>query len=336
VSGVSVAIPTRNGGELLARTLRALDRQTVRHELIVCDSASTDASASLARKHGARVIEIEPEDFGHGRTRNLLVREAAGAHVAFLTQDAEPADERWLESLLSGFELGEDVAIVYGSYRPRPQAALAVRLELERWFATLSPDGAPSVERLAEEERDLPAVALLGRRGFFTDANACLKRSVWEQVPFRDVSYAEDRLLALDMLRVGFAKAYVPNASVIHSHHYSAPARLRRSFDEWRSLNEVYGWREPVLPARLIGQLRGELGYARRRLREEQTGPLRRMVALLGVGTHHAARLAGAVLGSRAQSLPAGLRRRLSLEGRDGVSVLEHESASSPPQRSAA
>ena len=39
---VTVAIPVRDGGELLQRTLRALAGQTVAHELLVCDSGSRD------------------------------------------------------------------------------------------------------------------------------------------------------------------------------------------------------------------------------------------------------------------------------------------------------
>ena len=221
-AGVTVAIPVRDGGELLARTLAALALQTVEHELLVCDSGSTDGSLALARSHDARVIEIPPREFSHGGTRNLLLAEAVGEHVALLTQDSEPADERWLERLLEGFALARDVGIVYGPYIPRPRASPAVRWELERWFSSLSPDGRPRVERLREDERALPAVALIGARGFFTDANACVSRAAWSEAPFRDVPYAEDRLLAIDMLRAGYAKAFVPGAAVLHSHDYTA------------------------------------------------------------------------------------------------------------------
>src|SRR5690242_5819003 len=116
---VTVAIPVRDGGEALVSTLAAVARQTVEHELLVCDSGSTDGSAQRARESGARVIEIATEDFGHGSTRNLLMQNAAGARVAMLTQDTEPVDERWLERLLGGFDLAGDAAIVYGPYRPR-------------------------------------------------------------------------------------------------------------------------------------------------------------------------------------------------------------------------
>lgn len=313
---VTVAIPVRDGGGLLERTLAALASQTVEHELLVCDSGSADGSADLARQHGARVLEIAPARFSHGGTRNLLMREARGERVALLTQDAEPVDDHWLARLLEGFELADDVALVYGAYQARADAALPVSLELERWFASLSPDGRPVLERLGEEERGLPAAELIGRRGFFTDANACLKRAVWERVPFREVPYAEDRALAVDMLRAGYAKAFVPDAAVLHSHDYSTGEQLRRSFDEWRGLREIYGWREPAGPVHLVRQLRGELGQAGRELTLAGASPGRRRATLVAVSRHHVARLAGAVLGSRADRLPAVARRRLSLEHR--------------------
>ena len=327
MSAVTVAIPVRNAGPPLEGVLAALARQSVEHELLVCDSGSTDGSPAVARAAGARVIEIAATDFGHGATRNLLFAEAEGEHVAFLTQDAEPADEHWLQRLLSGFELADDVALVYGPYRPRPDASPAVRLELEQWFRSLSADGAASVERLAREERTLAAAALVGRRGFFSDVNACISRAAWQRVPFREIPYAEDRALALDMLRAGYAKAFVPDAIVLHSHAYTSMQQLRRCFDEWRGLLEVYGWREPASPLHLLRQLRGELQSARTALRSEQASAPARAGALAAILRHQLLCRAGALLGSRADRLPAGARRRLSLEGRAGFSPLEEQAA---------
>jgi GT2 family glycosyltransferase len=304
---VTVAIPVRDGGELLRRTLEALAGQSVAHELLVCDSGSRDRSVALAKAHGARVIEIGPEEFSHGGTRNLLMGEARGEHVALLTQDAEPASGLWLEHLLGGFAAADDVGLVYGPYVPRPGASAAVKAEIEGWFRSLSPDGELRVERLSGEERALSGAALLaradadlaGRRGFFTDANACIARAAWQAAPFREVAYAEDRLLALDMLRAGHAKVFVPEAAVVHSHDYTALEQFRRCFDEWRGLREVYGLRESANPRHLAGRLR-------------------RAPTL-----HNVVRQAGALLGSRADRLPPGLRRRLSLEGREGFAPVD-------------
>lgn len=331
-TSATVAIPVRDGGELLIRTLAALAAQTVEHELLICDSGSTDGSVQTARAHGARVLEIASAQFSHGGTRNLLMAEASGACVALLTQDAEPADERWLERLLGGLELAPDVGIAFGPYRSRPDASPAVRMELERWFSSLAPEAMPCLERLSEQERRaLPTRSLIGRRGFFTDANACLKRSAWERVPFREVAYAEDRVLAIDMLRAGYAKAFVPDAAVLHSHDYTVVQELRRSFDEWRALREVYDWREPAGPAYLARQLRGQLGQARRELVAAGVAPARRRSTLAAVSRHHVARLVGAVLGSRAEVLPSPVRRLLSLERRAGFAALDLDAPADQP-----
>jgi rhamnosyltransferase len=320
---VSVAIPVLDGGLLFADVLHALAAQTVAHELIVCDSGSRDNSVALARASGARVLEIAPESFSHGGTRNLLVQSASGDRVALLTQDAVPADERWLERLLGGFELAQDVAIVYGPYRPRAHASAPVRIELESWFRSLAPDGTAQLDRLDEHQRvSLSAIELLGRRGFFTDANACLDREAWERVPFRDVPYAEDRVLAIDMLRAGYAKAFVPHAAVVHSHAYTPTQQLRRCFDEWRGLRMVYGWREPASPAHVLSRLRGALGQARAALAAEAAPPGRRRITLAQVLAHQLVCLSGALLGSRADRLPASVRRAISLEGHASFAAL--------------
>jgi glycosyltransferase involved in cell wall biosynthesis len=319
---VTVAIPIRDGGELLDRTLAGIRGQRVDQEveLIVCDSGSRDGSIAVARSYGADVIEIPPAMFSHGGTRNLLMERSQGEHVAFLSQDAVPADDQWLARLLGGFSLAENVALVFGPYQPRTDASPMIARELIEWFASLSPDGRPRVDQLAPTERDLPARALHGRRGFFTDANGCVTRAAWESVPFRAAAYAEDHLLAHDMLRAGFAKVYLADAAVIHSHEYSGWDWLRRSFDEARAMQDVYGFSELGGVRRAVRAVRGGVAGDRRWALSHARGvEHERMEAVLARSLiHHLLRAAGTMLGTRARRLPAAVVRRLSLEGRAG------------------
>jgi glycosyltransferase involved in cell wall biosynthesis len=317
---VTVAVPVRNGGPGLGRVLAAVARQRVDRELeiLVCDSGSVDGSAALARRHGARVIEIASEEFGHGRTRNLLMQRARGSHVAFLTQDALPADELWLSRLLGGFSLAPDVGLTFGSYRPRADASPMVARELTDWFRSFSPTGEPRVDRRGTDERDLEARSMLGPRGFFSDANGCVERAAWRRAPFRDIAYAEDHALAHDMLLAGFAKVFLPDAAVIHSHDYTDWGWLRRSFDEARALREIYGWREPLLARGALLNLWGRVGADRRWI-QSHSGSLTppQSGRLLARSTlHHLARMTGAALGGRADRLPTALVRQLSHERR--------------------
>ena len=247
---VSIAIPVRNAGPGFAAVLDAIAAQSVRadFEIVVIDSASTDGSAELARARGARVAHIVPSEFSHGGTRNRLMELARGDHVAFLTQDAEPAHPGWLAALLAGFDAAPAVALTFGPYLPRPAASPMVRRELEEWFALMAPlvhrpDGPPTP----------------GPEGFFSDVNGAVARWAWEEVPYRRVPYAEDRVLAAEMLARGWGKAYRAGAGVLHSHDYPPVALARRAFDEARALREVYGHlapapRMPWCPAARIPQ----------------------------------------------------------------------------------
>jgi rhamnosyltransferase len=313
---VTVAIPTLDAGDEFVRTLEAVAAQQVdaEVELLVCDSGSADATVALARSHGARVQEIPKSSFSHGGTRNRLMSEARGDHVAFLTQDAVPAGPQWLGALLAGFAAAEDVGLVFGPYLARPDASLSVRRELEAWFGSLSPDGQPRIDALGPDRRGISARSFWGPLGYFTDANGCVSRAAWRRAPFREVAYAEDHLLAQDMLRAGYAKVFIPSAAVVHSHDYSASEWLRRSFDESRAIAEVYGgpptgWRDT------IRNLRGNVGADVRSARAEG-GSRGAAVALRDSVVHHSSRTAGAMLGARAASLPRALTGRMSLERR--------------------
>jgi glycosyltransferase involved in cell wall biosynthesis len=314
VHSVTVAIPTLNAGPAFGQTLAAVRAQRVDRDmqLLICDSGSSDDTLAEARVHDADLIQIPRDTFSHGGTRNLLMAQARGDHVAFLTQDAVPASEDWLVSLLAAFELAPDVGLAFGPYRPRPGASVSVARELTSWFDSFSTRG-PRIDALRAADRDAPPRHFLGHLGFFTDANGCVARAAWQQVPFRRIAYAEDQLLAQDMLRAGFAKVYVPDAAVIHSHEYSAWQWLRRSFDEARATREVY---EYVPSGQVRDAARNLRGNVMADWRVADASGLPRIQVAASALVHHGARTAGALLGARADRLPPRLVAQLSLEGR--------------------
>jgi rhamnosyltransferase len=200
VKTVTVAIPVLDGGPLLGEVLAAVRAQRVDRpvELLVIDSGSSDGSQDLARRHGARVVDIPRGEFSHGGTRNRLMELSEGEHVAFLTQDSVPAGAGWLAALLGGFALAGDVALVCGPYLPRPGDSPMVRRELLEFFARF---GGTRVDR--GDGGPGPAT-------FFSSANGAVARWAWERMPFRPIAYAEDQQLARDMLAAGLARAHAP------------------------------------------------------------------------------------------------------------------------------
>ena len=211
------------------------------------------------------MIEIPSERFSHGGTRNLLMSRARGDHVAFLTQDAVPAATDWLATLLAAFALAPDVGLVFGPYRPRPGASVSVARELTSWFASFS-DGGPRIDVLAPARATPRRATSWATSASSPTPTAASRARRGEQVPFREIAYAEDHLLAQDMLRAGYAKVYMPDAAVVHSHEYSpaavAAAQLRRGTGGARGVR--LGARRPLCRAQLARRRRRRLALGTR------------------------------------------------------------------------
>ncbi len=319
---VTVAIPVLNGARYLEEVLGAVRAQEVDRELelLIVDSGSTDGSLSIAERHGAQIHRIDAKDFSHGRTRNWMFELAHGDHVAFLTQDATPASEHWLASLLEGFDQADDVAAVFGPHDPRPDASHMIKSEMERHFATWGNGGAEiDVQRLYRSPQGIAAYRdFPGKWTFLSDVNCAVARWAWERIPYRDVPYAEDQLLGRELIEAGFAKVYHPGARVLHSHDYPPGEFFRRYFDEFRSLREVLGFVQPWGPKRTLWDVRGLAGADKRWLRAHGVHGTALVKPLAVSVRHHALRMAGAIVGSRADRVPGPLRRRMSLDGREG------------------
>jgi glycosyltransferase involved in cell wall biosynthesis len=326
VKVVTVAIPVLNGGRYLDEVLEAVRAQRIDRELeiLIVDSGSTDGSLEIARRHAAVVHEIPASEFSHGGTRNRMMGLARGEHVAFLTQDATPAHDRWLAALLEGFEQASDVAAVFGPHEARPDASHMIKAEMERHFASWGHGTEIDVQRLDSSPEGIAAYrAFPGQLTFMSDVNCAIARWAWEEVPYREVPYAEDQLLGRELIEAGFAKVFHPDARVLHSHDYPPLAFFRRYFDEFRSLREVLAFRQPWGPRRTLNDVRGLVGADKRWLEAQGVAGGELALALLTSGRHHAGRMAGSIIGTRADRLPARLRRALSLQGRDTFTPYE-------------
>jgi rhamnosyltransferase len=82
---------------------------------------------------------------------------------------------------------------------------------------------------------------------------------------------------------------------------------VRRYFDEFRALHELYGFSAPASPRIMAGTVRAEVRKDRAFAPD---------APVLGSVAFHGARVLGAALGTRADRLPPVVRRRLSLERR--------------------
>lgn len=230
---VSVIVPTLNAAGEIAALLAALMGQTQPpDEILVVDSGSTDGTAELARAHGARVMAIPRDRFDHGGTRDAALRQTTGEFVLFLTQDALPADERYIEQLLLPFA-DERIAAASGRQLPRPDARPYVQAVQQYRYPAQSRAWGP-------EERETLSI----RAYHLSDVCSAYRRSAYEAVGGfpHPLPTNEDMLIAAAFLDAGYRLAYRADATVVHSHSLTLCQEYRRNVLIGRFLRE-YGER---------------------------------------------------------------------------------------------
>lgn len=219
---VAIIIPTRQAESSLPGLLGALRQQSLApFEIVVVDSSSTDKTADIAAKAGCVVETIAPSAFGHGRTRNLGARRTKADILTFMTQDALPGDQSFLEKLVQPIEAGESVAAC------ARQIAREDATPLET-FARAFNYPAASCRRT---QADVPRLGI--KAFFFSNVASAVRQDVfWTVGGFSEsVIVNEDMHLCAKLLRAGHAVAYCADAEVYHSHDYTVRQQFGRYFD---------------------------------------------------------------------------------------------------------
>ncbi len=242
---ISVIIPTLNGGDLFRESLEMILAQTIDIplEIIVIDSGSCDQTVRLCAKYPVKLIEIPTSSFNHSSTRNLAVSAAQGNICVFTVQDAIPANRTWLATLVEPLVKHDRIAGVFGQQVSRPDASPLSRCCKTLWYREWRMDWKQEYEQLPVAPDDWEKFSFEKKKAFarFDNVNSCIRKSVWQRIPFPDVPYAEDFAWAMEALTSGFSIFWQPNAQVFHSHNRSLAYEFRRSYVDMKTFSTILG-----------------------------------------------------------------------------------------------
>jgi rhamnosyltransferase len=260
VSGpvVSVIVRARDEAASIGRCLDLIRGQRLDGhalEVIVVDSGSRDATAQIARRHGAKVIEQPASAFTFGGALNLGCANARGDVLVALSAHAFPRDELWLGRLVEPF--GD----------PRVACASGDAYD---------PDGARLERRI---EQDLGLARRRPEWGYSNAAGA-FRADLWRARPFRgDLPFCEDKEWALHWLERGYMCAIDASFVVDHDHtHDPLPVIYTRARLQWEALasfladEQAYG--APELVTEWWSDLRFYSSPARARLSHRRAARL--------------------------------------------------------------
>lgn len=218
---VSVIIPTLNAEHEIEDLLAALERQSLRPmEILVVDSASDDDTVPLVKmREGIRLLQIERCDFNHGATRDMALRATTGDFVCFLTQDALPATDAYLERLVTPMVGDPSIALVSGRQLPKADAR-----RFEQLVRSFNYPDSPSVRSKSDLNK-------CGIKTFFaSDSCSAYRRTAYLDCGgFEYVNTNEDMLMAARFVASGLKVAYEPGAEVYHSHNLTPSQQFARN-----------------------------------------------------------------------------------------------------------
>lgn len=121
---VSVVLPARNEAAALEALLPRLRGQRPDDEIVLVDDGSSDDTAAVGQRHGARVIS-HPYGMGNGAAIKAGARAARGRLLVFMDADGQhdPAD---IDPMIARLEQG--YSMVVGARDAGSQASLGRRL----------------------------------------------------------------------------------------------------------------------------------------------------------------------------------------------------------------
>lgn len=218
---VSLVIPTLNAESDIGELIDAILKQSrVPDEIFVVDSSSEDRTAEIASSYREVEIEIiDRRDFNHGLTRDKALRKTSGDIVCFMTQDAMPANNEFVERLIE--PILNDSFIAISSGRQLPKADARRYEQLVRYFNYTEHSNVRS-------KVDIP---ILGIKTYFaTDVCAAYRRSAYMELGgFGQTDMNEDMLMAAKAVNAGWKVAYAAGAEVYHSHNLTPHQQYERN-----------------------------------------------------------------------------------------------------------
>jgi len=217
---IGVFIPTWNAAKHLPHCLPPLLQSPLKPKILIIDSSSKDNTVAIAQSFGIQTEIIPQKEFNHGLTRERGRKLLNADIIVMMTSDAYATSPEALEKLIEPIVQGKASA-AYGRQLPHHGASL-----LEAFPRTFNYPEQSHFRTL----KDLPSYGVY--TFFCSDSFAAYSNRALDSVGgFPRVLLGEDSAVVAKLLRQGDTIAYVAEATVRHSHHYTLRQEFQRYVD---------------------------------------------------------------------------------------------------------
>lgn len=221
---ISIICPIYNGQIYIEKLHKNILNQKLESnqnlQILYALTRSTDNSEKILKQLNCDYTLIEPKDFSHSTTREMMSKKAEGEIIVFISQDIKIKNNVWLKNLITPIinneceasfsrQIGEDDSIE--------------KYTRERNY--------PSKSRIVSK-RDIPKYQI--RTFFYSDASSAVSTKIYRELNAYDgksMPTNEDMYFAYKLINAGYRIKYCSDSEVYHSHIFTYKQLYKRYYD---------------------------------------------------------------------------------------------------------
>lgn len=181
---------------------------------------SQDDSEKILQRINANYTLIEPFEFSHSFSREMMAKKSTADIIVFISQDVKIIRNDWLYFLTKDISEGECEAAYSRQISSKDNIEKYTR---EKNYGSIS---------FIKSKDDIGKLGL--STFFFSDASSAINRRVFEKLNYYDgkrLASNEDQYIAYKLIISGYKIKYCAESEVIHSHDFNFRSLYRRYQD---------------------------------------------------------------------------------------------------------
>ena len=224
---ISIICPIYNGQNYIEKLHNNILNQKLENgqsiEILYALTRSNDKSQEILdrlKDSKCYYTLIEPKDFSHSTTREMMSKKAEGEIIVFISQDIKIKNDLWLENLVNPIIKGECEASFSRQIGEDDNIEKYTR---ERNY--------PAESRIVSRN-DIEKYQI--RTFFYSDASSAVSTKVYRKLNAYDgkrMPTNEDMYFAYKLIYAGYRIKYCADSEVYHSHDFTYKQLYKRYYD---------------------------------------------------------------------------------------------------------
>ncbi|WP_238858729.1 glycosyltransferase [Clostridium sp. YIM B02569] len=221
---ILIICPIYNGEKYITELHKILlsqsldNRQTL--EILYILTKSSDKSEDILKELKCNYTVIDPKEFSHSKTREMIAMKTDADIIIFISQDVKMKNDLWLKNLI--------LPIINKECEASFSRQICENNTIEKYIREKN---YPEESRIVSKE-DVHKYGLL--TFFYSDASSAVDASIYKELKAYDgkkLIINEDMYFAHKLIYAGYRIKYCADSEVYHSHIFTLKQLYNRYFD---------------------------------------------------------------------------------------------------------